>query len=88
MNKTKDKTLGTPNKQLKPYAKALNPEMGVNLLESRMHIISIFHEATLARYKRPFYKEMPRSSETSDSKKFSILKKGIGIEGEKTIETS
>ena len=25
---------------------------------------------------------------TSDSKKFSILKKGIGIEGEKTIETS
>ena len=24
----------------------------------------------------------------SDSKKFSILKKGIGIEGEKTIETS
>ena len=25
---------------------------------------------------------------TSDSKKFSILKKGIEIEGEKTIETS
>ena len=25
---------------------------------------------------------------TSDSKKFSILKKGIGIEGEKTIEAS
>ena len=26
--------------------------------------------------------------ETSDGKKFSILKKGIGIEGDKIIETS
>ena len=29
-----------------------------------------------------------KTEQTSDSKKFSILKKGIGIEGEKIIETS
>ena len=29
-----------------------------------------------------------KTKQTSDSKKFSILKKGTGIEGEKTIETS
>ena len=29
-----------------------------------------------------------KTKQTSDSKKISILKKGIGIEGEKIIETS